>query len=98
MHSSFLLESLATSSTIRQFRRGIQNVCRLFAAVLAADLVCVFTQEANPFPDACPPADEGEDGLDASDDPTLYDTALTEQNSQRSNQLSNGNLSPSGKV
>jgi len=54
--------------------------------------------EANPFPDACPPADEGEDGLDASDDPTLYDTALTEQNSQLSNQLSNGNLSPPGKV
>lgn len=29
--------------------------------------------EAEPFPEDCPPPDTDEDGIDSSDDPALYD-------------------------
>ena len=36
--------------------------------------LCILV-EASPFPMDCPQADLGEDGVDAADDPTLYDAA-----------------------
>lgn len=49
--------------------------------------------EANPFPEGCPPADMEDDGVDAPEDPTLYDAPVPKETVQSYN-MPDGSFAP----
>ena len=62
--------------------------------LLLSDRTTMRQIQANPFPEGCPPADVEDDGVDAPDDPTLYDTPLPGKMLGKHNDLSDGSLAP----
>ena len=51
--------------------------------------------QANPFPEGCPPEDMEDDGVDAPDDPVLYETPVPQETVQSSNMPDGSFAAPS---